>query len=73
MLYQEFFLITGTILTLTIKYLFPIFKPIFKTKQYGEGENTEDAETDKAHKVITESQEAAEVVYFIEGLKSKEL
>jgi len=36
-------------------------------------ENTENAETETAHKIIAESQEAAETVYFIEGLKSKEL
>ncbi len=38
-----------------------------------EGEHKEDAETEKAHQVIAESQETAEVVYFIEGLKSKEI
>ena len=37
---------------------------------HGKGE---DAETEKVHKVIAESQEAAEVVYSIEGLKVKEL
>jgi hypothetical protein len=37
------------------------------------GEHSEDAEVDKAHDIISESQEAAEIVYFIEGLKSKEL
>ena len=38
-----------------------------------EGEYKDDAETEKAHQVIADSQEAAEVVYFIEGLKSKEI
>ena len=40
---------------------------------HGDGEHAEDADTEEAHKVIAESQETAEVVYFIEGLKSKEL
>ena len=48
--------------------------------EHDDGENAEaehseeeDADTEEAHKVIAESQDAAEVVYFIEGLKSKEL
>lgn len=41
--------------------------------EQNEGEHAEDAEVDKAHDIIAESQEAAETVYFIEGLKSKEL
>ncbi len=41
--------------------------------EHGDGEHAEDAETEEAHKVIAESQEEAEVVYFIEGMKSKEL
>ena len=41
--------------------------------EHSEGEKGEDADTEEAHKVIAESQDAAEVVYFIEGLKSKEL
>lgn len=41
--------------------------------EHAGGEHKEDAETDNAHKVIAESQEASEIVYFIEGLKSKEL
>lgn len=41
--------------------------------EHSEEEHVEDAETDNAHKVIAESQEAAETVYFIEGLKTKEL
>lgn len=40
---------------------------------HDEGEHVEDADTEEAHKVIAESQEEAEVVYFIEGIKSKEL
>ncbi|MCK5730400.1 MAG: hypothetical protein KAH68_04965 [Draconibacterium sp.] len=40
---------------------------------YGEGEHSEGVDTEEAHRVIAESQDAAEVVYFIEGLKSKEL
>ena len=40
---------------------------------HGDGKNSEDVDTEEAHKVIAESQEEAEVVYFIEGLKSKEL
>ncbi len=39
----------------------------------GEEQVVEDAETASAHKVIAESQDAAATVYFIEGLKSKEL
>jgi len=45
-------------------------------KVHGEGEEDEhahDEQSEKAHKVIAESQEAAEVVYFVEGLKMKEL
>ncbi len=39
-----------------------------------EGEKHEEsAETEKAHEIIAESNEGAEAVYFIEGLKSKEL
>jgi len=38
-----------------------------------EDEHKEDSETENAHQIIAESQEAAEVVYFIEGLKSKEI
>jgi hypothetical protein len=43
-------------------------------KEHGEGEaeTTEDAATENAHKVIAESQEAAEIVYFIEGISVKE-
>lgn len=41
--------------------------------EHEEGEEVEDAETENAHKIIAESQEAAETVYFIEGLKTKEL
>ncbi len=43
-------------------------------KEHGEGEaeQTEDAATENAHKVIAESQETADVVYFIEGLSVKE-
>ena len=41
--------------------------------EHGDGEHVEDADTEEAHKVIAESQEDAEIVYFIEGLKSKEL
>ena len=39
---------------------------------HGNGE-AEDAETEQAHKIIAESQAAAETVYFIEGMKVKEL
>lgn len=45
-------------------------------KEHGNGDDGEeghDSETDNAHKIIAESQDAAEVVYFIEGLKVKEL
>jgi len=41
-------------------------------EQEGE-EHDEDIETENAHKVIAESQEEAETIYFIEGIKSKEL
>ncbi len=43
-------------------------------KEHGEGEaeHTEDAASENAHKVIAESQETADVVYFIEGLTVKE-
>ena len=41
--------------------------------EHGEEEHAEDKETENAHKVIAEAQEASEVVYFIEGLKVKEL
>ena len=39
----------------------------------GEAEHEEDEQTAKAHQIIAEAQEAAEVVYFVEGLKFKEL
>lgn len=43
-------------------------------REHGEEqEHDEDAETQEAHRIIAENQEAAEVVYFIEGLKVKEL
>jgi len=38
-----------------------------------EGEHKEDAETEGAHKVIAQSKDASDVVYFIEGIKSKEI
>jgi hypothetical protein len=38
----------------------------------GEAEHTDDADTEHAHKIIAESQETSEVVYFIEGLSVKE-
>ncbi|MCK3685298.1 hypothetical protein [Maribellus sp. YY47] len=41
--------------------------------EHGEGEATEDTETAKAHQIIAENQEAAERVFFVEGLKVKEL
>jgi hypothetical protein len=41
--------------------------------EHGEGEHKEDAETENAQNVIAESQDASEVVYFIEGIKSKEI
>jgi hypothetical protein len=43
-------------------------------KEHGEAEagQTEDAATETAHKIIAEAQEAAEVVYFIEGFSVKE-
>ncbi len=41
--------------------------------QHGEGEQKENVETEKAHQVIAESQEEQETVYYIKGLKSKEL
>ena len=41
--------------------------------EHSEGETAGDKETEMAHQLITDSEEAAEVVYFIEGLKSKEL
>lgn len=43
-------------------------------KEHGEAEeaeHTEDSETEAAHKIIAENQEAAETVFFIEGLKVK--
>lgn len=39
---------------------------------HGKGEK-EDADTEEVHKIIAESQEAAETIYFIEGMKVKEL
>lgn len=37
--------------------------------EHGEGEDHEDdAETEEAHQVIAEAQDASEVVYFIDGL-----
>lgn len=45
-------------------------------KEHGEGEqhsHSEDAETADVHNVIAQSQENAEVVYFIEGLSVKEV
>lgn len=43
-------------------------------KEHGEeDEHAHDEQSEKAHKIIAESQEAAEIVYFIEGLKMKEL
>ena len=43
-------------------------------QEHGDGEVDEDAETANAHNVIAEAQEAAAVVYFIEGVKvNKEL
>lgn len=49
-------------------------------KEHGEGELAEtdnsevtEAETENVHKIIAESQENAEVVYFIEGLELKEI
>jgi hypothetical protein len=41
--------------------------------ELAEGEHSGDTDTDNAHKIIAESQDASEIVYFIEGLKSKEL
>ncbi|HSH20327.1 MAG TPA: hypothetical protein VLA03_07725 [Draconibacterium sp.] len=44
-------------------------------QEHGEGEakQAEDEATENAHKIIAEAQESAEVVYFIEGIKAKEL
>lgn len=44
-------------------------------KEHGEGEaeHEEDAETESAHKIIAEAQESVDIVYFIEGIKVKEL
>lgn len=44
-----------------------------KTHGNAEGEQVADAETENAHKIIADAQEAAEVVYYIDGLKVKEL
>lgn len=41
--------------------------------EHGDVEHKEDAETVNGHKVIAESQDAAEVVYFIEGIQAKEI
>lgn len=42
--------------------------------EHGEGEtHEEDADTEEAHAIIAENQETAEKVFFIEGLKVKEL
>ena len=41
--------------------------------EHGEGEHKDNAETQEAHKIITENQEAAERVFFIEGASVKEL
>jgi hypothetical protein len=43
-------------------------------QEHGDVQPEEDAETENAHKIIAEAQEAAETVYFIEGIKvNKEL
>jgi len=43
-------------------------------QEHGEEHSEEDAETANAHNIIAQAQEAAEVVYFVEGLKvNKEL
>jgi len=41
--------------------------------EHGEMENAEDAETQEAHKILAENQEAAERVFFVEGVTVKEL
>jgi len=41
--------------------------------EHGEMEHEDDAETQEAHKILAENQEAAERVFFIEGLTVKEL
>jgi hypothetical protein len=48
-------------------------KPGQHEGEHAEGEHKEDAATEKAHKVIADSQEKSETVYFIEGIKSKVL
>jgi len=40
--------------------------------EHGEGEASEDSVTENAHQIIAENQEAAERVFFVEGLKVKE-
>ena len=42
-------------------------------KEHGEEAAEEDAETANAHAIIAEAQEKAETVYFITGIKYKEL
>lgn len=43
-------------------------------REHGEEQSEEDEETANAHRIIAEAQDAAEVVYFVEGLKvNKEL
>ena len=42
-------------------------------REHGEEDHEEDAETEAAHQVIAANEDAAEVVYFVEGLKVKEL
>ena len=44
------------------------------SQEHGETETEEDAETADAHRIIANAQEAAEVIYFIDGIKiNKEL
>lgn len=42
-------------------------------EEHGEEEHMEDAETEEAHRILAENQEAAERVFFIEGATVKEL
>lgn len=42
-------------------------------KEHGEAEHKETEETKTAHEIIADAQEAAETVYFIQGIKSTEV
>ena len=61
----------GSVLTVT-----GIFKEV-KTEadahnpasEHGSGDNKENEDTENAHRIISESEDSVQVVYFVEGLK----